>query len=231
MRGLQILGGVTALVAIVAVSVFLYLTRAITLPNSSSLADGQSLETSDEMRSAGVFRIVSVASPAVYHITAVCSGVEKRVVGTTHAITGDIYVDAADLAQTEIGEIRIDARTFDSGDERRDNVVARDVLRAEDHEYIIFVPTQLAGLPDSAAVGEILQFQVSGDLTIAGTRQPVTFAVSAVLENAERLVGQAEATLFRQDFNLTLPDMSWVASVDDAVLLRLDFVAIAVDRV
>jgi hypothetical protein len=110
-------------------------------------------------------------------------------------------------------------------------VVARNVLRAEDHEYIIFVPTQLAGLPDSAAVGEILQFQVSGDLTIAGTRQPVTFAVSAVLENAERLVGQAEATLFRQDFNLTLPDMSWVASVDDAVLLRLDFVAIAVDRV
>jgi hypothetical protein len=56
----------------------------------------------------------------------------------------------------------------------------------------------------------------------------VTFDVSAILESDERLVGSAETTVLRSDFNLTIPDVPFVANVGEDVTLKLDFVANAV---
>jgi hypothetical protein len=41
-------------------------------------------------------------------------------------------------------------------------------------------------------------------------------------------VGHAEATVLRSDFNLTIPNVPFVASVGDDVTLKLDFIAAAV---
>ena len=101
------------------------------------------------------------------------------------------------------------------------------MLQSEDaaNEFISFVPDSISGLPQSASIGDTLSFQVSGALTIAGVTQPVSFDVTASLENADRLVGEASTTLNRSDFGLTIPNVPFVANVGEAVTLRINFVA------
>jgi polyisoprenoid-binding protein YceI len=77
-------------------------------------------------------------------------------------------------------------------------------------------------------VGDTLTFTVTGDLTIAGTTQPVTFDVTAALETADTLAGSAETTVLRSDFNLSIPNVPFVANVGDEVTLKLNFTANAV---
>ncbi|MCA0458302.1 MAG: YceI family protein [Chloroflexi bacterium] len=221
---------IAALVAIVSISAFLYLTRGVAAPTESVQASAQEL-TSDVSTNQTVYRISQDESTVSYTIEEVLNGVDTTVVGTTTEVAGDILVNTSDLSQSEIGEIRINARTFATDEDRRDNAVARFVLQSESdaNEYIIFQPTSISALPDTAAVGDELALQVTGDLTIAGVTQSVTFDVTASLTSADQLVGHAEFTVALTDFNLTIPDVPFVASVEETVLLQLDFVANAVD--
>jgi polyisoprenoid-binding protein YceI len=77
-------------------------------------------------------------------------------------------------------------------------------------------------------VGDALTFQITGDLTVAGVTNEVTFNVEATLESEAQLTGQAEAIITYADFNLSIPDVPFVASVEDNVILKLNFVANAV---
>jgi hypothetical protein len=56
----------------------------------------------------------------------------------------------------------------------------------------------------------------------------VTFDVTAALESDSRLTGTAETTVAYADFGVSIPNVPFVASVDDNVVLRLDFTADAV---
>lgn len=228
-RNLRLAIGVVALVAVVSVGAFLYLTRGVALPSADVQASVEQLNTSADS-SATLFRIAQDESQAEYNIFEVLNGSDKTVVGTTSEVAGDIVIDLNDLSQTEVGEIAINARTFATDEDRRDNSVARFILQSENdaNEFITFQPTAISGLPDSASVGDTLEFQVTGDLTIAGTTQSVTFDVTATLATADQLTGHAETVIERADFNLTIPSVSFVADVGEEVTLKLDFVANAV---
>ncbi len=228
-RNLRLAIGVVALVAVVSVGAFLYLTRGVALPSADVQASVEQLNTSADS-SATLFRIAQDESQAEYNIFEVLNGSDKTVVGTTSEVAGDIVIDLNDLSQTEVGEIAINARTFATDEDRRDNSVARFILQSESdaNEFITFQPTAINGLPDSASVGDTLEFQVTGDLTIAGTTQPVTFDVTATLATADQLTGHAETVIQRSNFNLTIPSVPFVADVGEEVTLKLDFVANAV---
>ena len=43
----------------------------------------------------------------------------------------------------------------------------------------------------------------------------------------DRVEGLATATLFRSDFDLTIPSIPRVAGVDEEVILEIEFVAVA----
>lgn len=227
MRGLWVLTGIAAIVAVFGVGTFLYVTREIAAPSQDVAASVQQLETSNDSSGEVVFRISQDESRVSYTIEEVLNGANKTVIGTTSEVAGDILLNLSDLSQTQIGDIHINARTFATDDERRDNTVARAVLQSEAYEFITFQPTLISGLPDSVSVGDSLAFQVTGDLTIAGVTREITFDVSAALESDERLVGQATVAVAYAEFNITIPDVPFVASVADTVTLTLDFVATA----
>jgi len=219
---------IVALVAVISIGAFFYLTREIAAPSVAVEDSVEQLATSDT--SEIVFRISQGDSQAEYTINEVLNGADKTVVGTTTEVAGDILLNLSDLSQSEIGEISINARTFATDDDRRDNSVARFILQSESdaNEFITFQPTSMSALPESAAVGDTLEFQVTGDLSIAGVTQVVTFNVTATLEAENQLLGTAETAVNYADFNLTIPDVPFVASVEDQVVLTLDFVANAV---
>ncbi|GIL09416.1 MAG: hypothetical protein BroJett033_9270 [Chloroflexota bacterium] len=226
----KIIVGTLAAVAIISIGGFLYLTRDVAAPSQNVQSSVEQIEVTDETGSEVVYRISQNASAAQYVIEEVLNGVDTTVTGTTNEVAGDILINLSDLSQSRVGEISINARTFATDEDRRDNSVARFILRSEDdaNEFITLQPTAISGLPESAEIGDTLSFQITGDLTIVGTTNSVTFDVTATLISESQLTGHAETTINYADFNLSIPNVPFVASVEDTVILSLDFVADAI---
>jgi polyisoprenoid-binding protein YceI len=187
--------------------------------------------TPAETEGATVYRIVPEESEVRFVIDEVLRGSPYTVVGTTSEVAGDIAVDADNPANTEVGTIRVNARTLATDSDQRNRALRSFILKsAEDaHEFVEFQPTSVEGLPENVTAGEAFTFQIVGDLTVAGTTQSVTFDTTATLDTSDQLTGQAVATVLYPDFNLTIPSVPFVAGVDEDVRLEIDFVAQAVD--
>jgi polyisoprenoid-binding protein YceI len=162
---------------------------------------------------------------ARFEIDEVLRGAPKHVVGTTDQVAGQIVVDPADPAGAQIGEILINVRTLTTDSEFRDRSIKNRILLTDEHEFVRFRPTALAGLPSSLVVGEPTPFQLSGDLEIIGNAQPVTFEGSVMLLASGGFEGSASATIRYADFGITIPASRSVDAVEDTLILALDFVA------
>lgn len=218
-------------VAILGGAIFLYATREIAAPTRNVEEVVEQLDApTDTAGSETLFRVSQEESTAEYNIDEVLNGSAIVVVGTTNEVAGDILINTSDLSQSQIGEISINARTFETAESRRDNSVARFILQSENaaNEFITFEPTSLTALPTIAEIGDTVEFQVTGDLTVAGGTFPVTFDVAATLESDARLVGSAETTVNHADLGLTINAPPFVASIGETVTLKFNFVANAV---
>lgn len=172
------------------------------------------------------FMIDSAQSQARFNIFEELRGAPKTVEGVT-TIEGSVVFDPNDLTTASISEIVIDARSFKTDSTMRDGAIRRFILgsNSDDYRYIIFTPTAISGLPASSAVGETLNFEVTGDLRIYETVKPVTFAMTVKANSETELVGSGTTTVTRSDFGLTIPSVPGVANVADEVPLFIDFVA------
>ena len=218
--------GLVVVGAVVAVGAYAWVTRPLEEASENVQANTQQLEAGTD--EAVVFRISQEQSTASYIIEEVLVGRgDVTVVGTTNEVAGDILVDFGDVSASEVGQIRINARTFQTDDNRRDNAVGRSILRSENdaNEFIEFVPTALNGLPETVELGDTIEFQIIGDLTVAGETREVTFATTATYTSDTIITGSAEVTITYADFNINIPNVPIVASVEDTVILRIEFLA------
>ena len=174
-----------------------------------------------------IFEIVQDESEARFIIDEVLRGSPKTVVGITNQVAGQIAVDPADPASAQVGQISINARTLATDSDMRNRAVKNRILQTDAYEFVTFQPTQLTGLPESAAAGEPLSFQIVGDLTIRDTTKQVTFDVTLTPVDETRLEGLATLTIPYRDFGLAIPDSPSVDTVADDVRLELEFVAVA----
>lgn len=166
-------------------------------------------------------------SLVTFEIDEELNGSPFRVVATNPEVAGQLRVDAADLSTAEIGTIVIGAQTFETDSSNRNRAIRGPILDGDTFQTIEFVPTAIEGLSGAAAPGDLLEFTVTGDLTVKDITAPVTFSVSAALTDAGTLEGTAEATVSRETYALQIPSVPSVANVADEVLLKIDFVAAA----
>ncbi len=178
-----------------------------------------------------LFRIDQAQSRALFEIDEILRGQPNRVIGATDQVAGDIIIDFAAPAMSRLGTIRINARTLETDDSRRDRATRSRVLQSarDEFEFIDFEPTSLRGLPDSVSPGDVLEFTIAGNLTIRDITAEVEFNAKITVTSTERIEGSAVVTIQRATFGLTIPSVRFVASVDDDVVLGIDFVALAVD--
>lgn len=174
---------------------------------------------------ATIFEIVSAESEARFILGELLRGVDTTVVGATDQIAGQIIVDLDDPATAQVGEIRINARTFFTDNNFRNNAIQNRILFTDQYEFITFTPTDLNGLPDGVTIGDPVSFQITGDLTIRDVTNRETFAVTATAVSPTRLEGSATSTIMRHDYDLRIPTVRNVADVDEEVTLEFDFVA------
>ncbi len=207
-------------IALGAFAIYSYAVRPTKAPTETA-----NEETGTATDSA--FHFDTKKTVASFTLNEVLRGTPTVVVGTTSDMSGSFTADRQALASAQLSEIKINARTFVTDSEQRNNAIRRFILKTEDdaNEFIVFKPTEIKGLPEHANLGQSITFQISGDLTIAGVTKPVTFTGVMSFTTDNTLEGKAQTTVHYPDFGITVPDLPFLANVDKDTLLKIDFTA------
>jgi polyisoprenoid-binding protein YceI len=174
---------------------------------------------------ATVFAIDPATSQVRFQLDEDLRGVRTTVVGTTSQVAGELSVSLADLTQTQVGVIQINARTLATDNNFRNRAIQNEILDTDQFEFISFMPTGIEGLPASIALGETATFSLVGELTIRDVTLPATFTVEATAVSDSQIAGTASAVVNRADFGLQIPSVPNVANVEEEVELYIDFTA------
>lgn len=169
-------------------------------------------------------------SAARFELDEVLNGSPKHVVGTTDQLAGQVRVDESDLSSAEFSDIVVNARTLTTDSERRDRAIRGPIIldSANDaNELITFSVTSVDGLEGPAQTSDTIDFTITGDLTVKGTTQEVTFDASVTFVDLGTIQGTATAEITRDMFGIGIPSLSSVADVTNEVLIGIDFVAVA----
>lgn len=183
--------------------------------------------TAAKPAAAAAFKIDQTQSQASFTLNERLFGQPKTVVGTTSKVDGTIEVDWANLSNSKIGPIQIDARDFRTDSGQRNGAIQRFILQSDQSQFqfITFTPTKIEGLPAKVDVGQAATFKVTGDLKIRTITKPVTWDVTVTATSANELSGSAKTQVMRTAFDLQIPSVPSVADVTDEVALELKFVA------
>jgi len=181
-----------------------------------------------------LYRITEDESEARFIIDEVLAGEPTRVVGTTPRLAGDVIINFSDPAASQIGQIAINVRTLRTDQEFRDQAIRGQILRSaqDEFEFVTFAPTAFSGLPSTpVGVGETLNFEITGDLTVRGETRTVTFNAEVVVTSEDRITGFARTNILYPDFGITINAPPTVTDISDEVILEIDFVALRVEEV
>jgi polyisoprenoid-binding protein YceI len=221
--GIVALLGLVVIVSVGAIAyVFLGSPAAVSAPISAP-----TLVAAANTNGTQLFQIAPDQSEVSFKMSEMLRGQPNIVIGRTSQVAGSILIDPTKPASSQVGTIRVDARTLVTDSSMRNRVIERAILQSDQFEYIEFKPTALAGLPQSVALDQPFNFRITGDLTIRTVTHPVTFDVTVTPVSATQVKGTAAATIQRADYNLVIPSVPSVANVSEAVQLQFAFVATA----
>ncbi len=214
------------LVVIVSVGAIVYVFLGSSATASAPIS-APTLVVATNTDGTQLFQIAPDQSEVRFTMTEMLHGQPNTVIGRTNQVAGSILIDPTKPANSQVGTIRIDARTLVTDSPMRNRIMGRAILQSDQFEYIEFKPTALAGLPQSVALNQPFTFRITGDLTIRSVTHPVTFDATVTPVSATQVKGTAAATIQRTDYNLAIPSVPSVADVSEAVQLQIDFVAAA----
>ena len=225
MRLRNIIFGVIGFVAIVALIVVAYIWFS-----------GGSGEASIDIEDAAVhldegegtlFQIVSEDSLVTFTLDEDLRGARNTVIGRTVQVAGDIRVNFENPQASQLGTIRINARSLATDDEMRNRAVRSTILRSaqDEFEFIDFTPTSINGLPESIEIGQTYPLEITGDLTIVGQTHPATFTAEVTIESETQLSGTASTTISYGDWGIHVPTAPGVANVEPEAEIAIIFVA------
>ena len=152
-------------------------------------------------------------------------GARNTVVGTTNQVSGEIAVNPANVLESRVGVILINARTFVTDNSFRNRAIQNNILQTGDYEFITFTPTEIVGLPSEGSIDQQIRFSIVGDLTIRDITQSETFEVTVTVVSDTQMVGSATTVVTRTDYGLNIPSVPNVANVEEELELYIDFVA------
>lgn len=169
----------------------------------------------------GVWSVVPDSETFVgYRINEVFTGGRDfEAVGRTPAVTGTFtgagtVIEAVEIA-AELSELASDSSS-------RDGQVRR-VLNTSEFPTGTFVLTAPIDVGSIPAEGETVRVDATGDLTINGVTQTVTFPLDAAIQSGLVIVvGQIEVLL--SDFDVETPSAPIVASVEDDARVEVSLI-------
>jgi polyisoprenoid-binding protein YceI len=202
---------VIILILLIAFAAFLYSIRPIKDPQNNVQTVSETLNPLTNATS--IYRISQIDSKVEFSIKELLYGEPKIVVGTTSEIAGDIALTDSHL---DIGIIKIDARTFITDNNQRNGAIVRLILRSnkEGNEYIVFRPIS-NDFTGTIVPGKSISFNVRGELIISGITKMAEFKVVALVTN-DAITGTAETIINRSDYGIIIPNLPFIANVDNS---------------
>jgi polyisoprenoid-binding protein YceI len=224
-----IIGIVVVLIGAIGYGAFIFLSGT----GEASVAIDDAISTIDAQEGQVVYQIDETQSTARFYINEVLNGEDITVIGETSEVGGQMVVNFDNPAESEIGEMLMNAATLETDNQNRNRALRLFIFQTmnPENEFIRFQPTGLVGLPtDSVAAGEALEFQIAGDLTVTGTTNEVLFDATVTLTDEETITGTATTTIQYPEYGISFRSPPQVASVEDDVRLEIEFVALPVDE-
>ncbi|NND03428.1 MAG: hypothetical protein HKN91_11630 [Acidimicrobiia bacterium] len=145
--------------------------------------------------------------------TFVSTGLDVTAVGRSESLAGTINLAGP-------SEFTVDLTTFVSDQDRRDSRVRR---LFEDDPIATFNTTELT-LPEDYTEGEVVATTVTGDLTVNGVTNTVTWSIEARLTGGQLDV-TGELDIVLTDYNVEPPSIGGFVSVEDSARLEVLFSA------
>ena len=135
---------------------------------------------------------------------------ETEAVGRTGDLSGTLEISGAQVTTVSI---EADLSTLTTDISQR-NSRARGALNTSEFPTASFVLTEPIDLPAGAEDGEPITATATGELTVSGTTNPVTFDIEAQLVDGIIVVVASTEVTFA-DFGVSVPSASIVLGVDD----------------
>ncbi len=149
----------------------------------------------------------------------------KIATGETQDVAGSIAFDADGGVVADGSRIAVQAATLRTDSNRRDGYVRNRTLLTDTYPEVVFEPTAIDGLPASLsdASGPV-DFTIAGNLTVRDQTREVTWDATADFPGDGTASGMASVMFTFDDFGMDKPRVAIVVSVEDEILLELDFV-------
>jgi polyisoprenoid-binding protein YceI len=147
-------------------------------------------------------------------------------VGSTEAVTGTLVIAPNGSIDSAQSKLTFDLRALRSDQDMRDGYLHGRTLETEKFPYAEFVPRRLQGVPFPLPAPERASgqsgFQLTGDLTIRGVSKELTITGYATFSR-ELVAGRATTSFTFATFGLQKPQLARLLSVDDNILLEIEF--------
>ncbi|MBP6858352.1 MAG: YceI family protein [Candidatus Pacebacteria bacterium] len=200
-------------VIVLAGGAFLYATRPAAAPSQDINSATNSDTAVTATASSTTYRISQASSTIEFTIGEILNDKPKTVVGITDQVAGDIMISGNTVS---FGTLAVNARTFKTDSEKRDGAIARFILKSEDagNEFMTLKPDHDVHIEFSLPSDLPLVSSITGNLTIGGVTKSVMFETRMKI-GKDIITGTATTKLKRADFNLKIPEVKSVASVDE----------------
>jgi polyisoprenoid-binding protein YceI len=149
-----------------------------------------------------------------YRVEEVLSGVNTTATGRSNQVTGSATITGTTL---QAAEFTVDVASITSDQSRRDLQFSGRIMETAEFPTASFVltqPVELAGVP---AEGEVVTATATGDLTLHGVTNSVTFEIQAFVAGGKVTATGAIPILF-SDYDIEDPSFSFVSTEDNGLL-------------
>ena len=155
----------------------------------------------------------------------------KIATGETDAVAGQITFDAAGGIIADASRIVVQAATLATDSDRRDGYVRNRTLLTDTYPEVVFIPRSIDWTaPPPGELPDAQDFTITGDLTVRDQTREVTWDANAEFGEDGIVTGFASVQFTFDDFGMDKPSVAIVLSVEDEILLELDFVGMMSPR-
>ena len=144
-------------------------------------------------------------------------------IGETSNVTGSIVFEADGNVVPEQSSLLVDVSTLESDSGRRDNYLRGNSLQTGAYPEARLAVNEVVDLPWPLPDSGHATFMLIGDFTVRDVTKVVKWEVEA--QFGPEIKGQASTVFTFDYFELSKPRLAFILSLDDEILLELDFVA------
>jgi polyisoprenoid-binding protein YceI len=158
--------------------------------------------------------VATDSSQVGYRVQEVLFGVDTTAVGRTNQVDGTLTVDGTQVTGVDF---TVDVASITSDESRRDSQFRGRVMSADEFPTATFTLTQPIELGVTPTDGAEVTAQATGDLTLRGVTNSVTFEVTAKQDNG--LIGvQGSIPVVFNDYGIANPSNGGVTTEDHGLV-------------